>query len=119
MDAVKYLKEKRRMTQECDISCRDCLLGPYRNGAGKQCDAFAYSHPEDAVRIVENWSAEHPVKTRQSEFLKMFPNAQICEDRETLGVCPRTIDTKSVSEEECGNITCIECKKRFWHVEVE
>lgn len=27
----------------------------------------------EMISIVEQWSKDHPIKTRQSEFLKMFP----------------------------------------------
>ena len=73
MDAVEYLKEKVRMCIE--HRCRNCPLGK----AGDEqyystCRACEEEHPEEAVEVVKKWSAEHPKKTRQSEFLKMFPN---------------------------------------------
>ena len=118
MDAVEYLKEKRRMTQNCNISCSDCLLGAHHNGAGKHCGTFTCSHPEDAVRIVEKWSAEHPIKTRQSEFLKMFPNAELMNDG-IIYMCPKFIDKTYKDDKDCSAIKCDECKKEYWLAEVE
>ena len=67
MDAVKFLKEKARMTNECNILCDDCPVHAY-------CNHSEGKNAERMVAIVEKWAEEHPVKTRQSEFLKMFPN---------------------------------------------
>lgn len=115
MDAVKYLKEEVRMCAE--HRCENCPLGK----AGDEqycssCCAFEEEYPEEAVAIVEKWSAEHPVKTRQSEFLKMFPNAVIRDSYIDIKSCE--VDT----EFECpdrNTVSCGECKQRYWSEEVE
>lgn len=68
-----------------------------------------------AVKFVERWDAEHPVKTRQSEFLKLFPNAQT--DSGCLNACP--MDVFGNTGIDCNKRTCFECKKEFWLAEVE
>ena len=68
-----------------------------------------------AVKFVERWDAEHPVKTRQSEFLKLFPNAQT--DSGCLNACP--MDVFGNTGIDCNKRTCFECKKEFWMQEVE
>lgn len=68
-----------------------------------------------AVKFVEQWCAEHPVKTRQSEFLKLFPNAQT--DSGCLNACP--MDVFGNMGIDCNKRTCFECKKAFWLQEVE
>lgn len=68
-----------------------------------------------AVKFVERWDAEHPVKTRQSEFLKLFPNAQT--DSGCLNACP--MDVFGNTGIDCNKRTCFECKKEFWLQEVE
>ena len=68
-----------------------------------------------AVKFVERWDAEHPVKTRQSEFLKLFPNAQT--DSGCLNACP--MDVFGNTGIDCNKRTCFECKKAFWLAEVE
>ncbi len=62
MDAVEYVKQRERM---CDyyIDCDDCPAGYYEG-----CSSL--DRISELVPIVEQWSKEHPVKTRQSEFLK-------------------------------------------------
>lgn len=68
-----------------------------------------------AVKFVERWDAEHPVKTRQSEFLKQWPEAQT--DSGCLNACP--MDVFGNTGIDCNKRTCFECKKEFWMQEVE
>lgn len=51
---------------------------------------------------LKKWSAEHPVKTRQSEFLKLFPNADVQND--VIRICPKKIDQNSITDEECSGL---------------
>ena len=59
-----------------------------------------------------------PKKTRQSEFLKMFPNAELADS--AINICPKHLDG---NYDRCGNyegkIPCIECQKDYWLQEVE
>lgn len=71
--------------------------------------------PEEIVAETEKWAAAHPVKTRQSEFLKLFPNAQT--DSGCLNACP--MDVFGNTGIDCNKRTCFECKKAFWLAEVE
>lgn len=66
--------------------------------------------------IILKWCEEHPIKTRQSEFLKMFPNAQKGEN-EILKLCPNCIDASI----ECFHSAkkCAECCKNYWLAEVD
>ena len=48
---------------------------------------------EEAVDAVERWANEHPVKTRQSELLKLFPNAKSDETGVSY-ICPRMVHEK-------------------------
>ena len=76
--------------------------------------------PEEFVAIVEKWSTEHPIKTRQSEFLKMFPNAKISSSG-VLAVCPMHIDTEAIDTCNLINLndSCEKCRKEYWLAEVE
>ena len=113
MDAVKYLKEVNRM---CDCSgCYECPLYGKNNGKKVNCKMIERRYAEEAVAIVEKWSAEHPVKTRQSEFLKLFPNARILENG-ALRICPEDFDGKY--EFNCA-VGCDACRKEYWFAEVE
>ena len=110
MDAVEYVKQRKRM---CNYygNCGDCPAGNYEwcsslNGIPKM------------VPIVEQWAKEHPVKTRQSEFLKMFPNASVGYNG-TLVICPSQADTKAVAECVRSERNCDKCKHNFWLKEIE
>ena len=110
MDAVEYLKTLRRM---CNAECRECEYG--KRSGFDPCMVWRNSHPEEAVSIAEKWAAEHPAKTRQSEFLKHYPDAQI--DSGCLNACP--MDIFGDMGINCNKQTCYECKKEFWLTEVE
>lgn len=116
MDAVKYLKEVNRM---CDCSgCYECPLYGKNNGKKVNCKMIERRYAEEAVSIVEKWSAEHPVKTRQSEFLKMFPDARVNSDG-VIDIDP--CDLNERLERECDRKydNCDDCYKDYWLFEVE
>lgn len=76
MDAVKFLKERKRMCDSFrDSSCEGCLI--YAIDIGTACFDFQDDHPKQIVEIVEKWSEEHPQETRLSQFLKYYPNAPL------------------------------------------
>lgn len=112
MDAVKYLKERKRMCDSYNNMCDGCGFGKV-----PKCNHTEEDNPEKAVEIVEKWSAEHPMKTKQGEFLKMFPNADIRNG--IIMICPRKINKNSVTSEECDKSKCHDCRKEYWIAEVE
>ena len=115
MEAVKFVKEWARM---CDsqTSCDFCTINKNLS-QHNLCGGKVKNNPEKSVAIVEKWSAEHPVKTRENEFLKIFPNAEIQDG--VIRICPRNIDQNSVTSEECDKSECFECQKKYWFAEVE
>ena len=110
MDAVEYVKQHERM---CDyyVNCGDCPASDY-----EWCSCL--NEIPKMVPIVEQWAKEHPVKTRQSEFLKMFPNASVGYNG-TLVICPSQADTKAVAECVRSERNCDKCKRDFWLKEIE
>lgn len=107
MDAVEFYKAFKRMCDKTD--CKDCLLD-------KKCRPSANVEPEEVVELVEEWAKDHPVKTRQSVVLKMFPKAEIKDD--VLWMCPKCISYDYRPEENCRKISCSDCKRKFWLTEV-
>ena len=71
---------------------------------------------EKIVREIEQWAKDHPVKTRQSEFLKMFPNAQ--KSGRVLDICPKELNIEYMPPKRCENISCSTCKTDYWDEEV-
>lgn len=106
MDAVKFIEEHRRMYKV----------------AGKHLPTLAEGIPaEDVVKEVEEWSAAHPRKTRQSVFLEQYPETQI-DDNGVLGVCPAPIfHSHRTDGGRCIDINrkCTDCRREFWMQEVE
>lgn len=107
MDAVKFLEERARM---CGHGCKNCpAYGDDCNIDSSGCDY------ESLVKAVEAWAAEHPRKTRQSEFLKQCPNASVSEDGVLF--CPKTVNTAYFCY--CKDKECADCRREFWMQEVE
>ena len=111
MDAVEYVKALRRLCRS-KIKCSECQL---LNKEDHCCMADIGECAEKTVQIVEQWAKDHPIKTRQSEFLKMFPNAVIDEDDGILCIKPCIID-ESI---KCTNgKNCDDCRREYWLAEV-
>ena len=116
MDAVKFIKENSRMCRSYD-NCSDCPAFMQNNKKSKKCEELKRNDTEYYVSIVEKWSAEHPIKTRQSEMLKMFPNATL-DAIGSLDICPAEVDKDMNCRAETG-AKCLTCRKNFWLEEVE
>lgn len=71
---------------------------------------------EKAVTVLQKWSDEHPKKTRQSEFIKMFPNAQM--ERRHLAFCPKLFNNTLKCRKD-GSGGCRVCIEKYWSEEVE
>lgn len=117
MDALEFLRERRRM---CD-SYRNCEGCPLEEGT---CVVGDVAPDEDYKRIitaVEQWSKEHPRKTRQSVFLEQYPEAEI-DVNGVLCLCPMYISAAyrdSDGECNCPEKMCRDCRREFWMQEVE
>ena len=116
MDAVEFFKTVKRLckNQGCD-GCPVCknntcmvMLMARMNGASDESI-------EETISKVEQWAKDHPVKTRQSEFLKLFPNAAIGEDDGILCIKPCTIDESIGCTNGKG---CDDCYRKYWLAEV-
>lgn len=104
MDAVKFLEERKRM---------------YESGAATPSIRLGDNYtPERAVKIVEEWAAAHPRKTRQSVFLEQWPNAKVG-DNGVLCIYPCIVDQNMKSNEHCNNTYCLVCRREFWGKVVE
>lgn len=111
MDAVIYIRYMQRMCKS-HISCNGCELKP---GNGKSC--MEGMDPQKCISVIEQWAAEHPVKTRQSEILKHYPGARINNADGLPMASPCDLDGKLAGK--CEGIHCPECRKKFWLTEVE
>lgn len=118
MDAVEFYKSMKRMCYSGEM-CEKCPLYNNFSEMGSVCDVLLHIKDEKASRvksIVEQWAKSHPVKTRQSEFLKMFPNATINEGDGILCVTPCNIEGKEFC---CAKgKSCGDCRRKYWLTEV-
>lgn len=109
MEALEFLKEHKRMCKSYD-GCCDCPLVSH-------CSISSTASDDDnkkTVDVVEQWSKEHPRKTRQSVFLKQWPNA--ITNNGVIDILPCRIDQ---SLAECNGADCSDCRREFWMQEVE
>lgn len=111
MDALEFVRERNRMCKSFGGKCNGCPAD-----SNTCCNTLEWQ--EDLVAIVGKWSAEHPRKTHQSEFLKQWPNAKCVGN--ILTICPKVIDMNfpcfAYSNVDIG---CPNCRREFWMQEVE
>ena len=108
MDAVKFVKVRRRM---------------FDAGENSEYGLFDMdTRAEDVVKEVEEWSAAHPQKTRQDMFLEQYPEAVTTEDG-VISICPITISAAyRNSAGGCASPTrpqCDVCCREFWTKVIE
>ena len=61
MDAIKFLKEYKRICDEYD--CEGCPIRKESNYSILSCYEWVNRNPEKAVKIVEDWGKDFPRKT--------------------------------------------------------
>lgn len=114
MDALEFLKERKRM---CN-SYKNCIGCPLEKS---YCSINYAMSDEDCKRIiatVEQWSKEHLRKTRQSMFLEQWPEAKRVDN--ILAVCPKVLDMSFPCWiYNSANVGCEDCRREFWMQEVE
>ena len=120
MDALEFFKERRRICKLYSDSYNGCCECPL---AESRCVISDTASDEDLKRIVtavEQWSKEHPRKTRQSVFLEQYPCAQI-DSQDVLYACPADVygNNACPKNKEDAPIICYDCRREFWMQEVE
>lgn len=119
MDAVEFLKERRRMCNAQD-ECDTCSINI-------ACRKYFVNHKYDRemadgmVATVERWAKEHPIKTRQSVFLEQYPEADLTKDG-VISICPLAVSAAYRGKDRSCVIRfdmCADCRRKFWLAEVE
>lgn len=120
MDAVEYEKYRIKMSKEMILKKGGCAACGMYDIVRQRCRTPASvcmkedeDYYKENVTIVEECAKDHPVKTRQSEFLKMFPNADI----DCILPCDidKTLFKAHCYDDDCG---CTYCKTQYWNEEV-
>ena len=105
MDAVTFLQERLRMSKS----------GAYVPAL----DNTTEQNISDVVNVIETWSENNPIRTRQTVFLEQWPNAEIsCQG--VLVIDPCDIDnTMRGNNGDCFHTDCDDCRREYWLKEVE
>ena len=107
MNAMEFLKEKSRLTNNCAIKCEECRLSTWNNERDCSCSDFEHEHPELCISIIQQWSKDCPQRTCKDVFLEAFPNAKMSERGEP-SCCLNDLGIVEVTE--CSKFnTCLEC----------
>ena len=117
MDALEFLKERKRMCTSYK-GCEGCPLERGNCGLSTSTDDEDY---ERVIATVEQWSKANPRKTRQSVFLEQWPGARMRAEG-VLSICPATISPAYRADDGgCLDISkgCAVCCREFWMQEVE
>ena len=104
MDAIEFVKQLRRM-----------------DANAHRKHSIYLDSPEDVVAEVEEWAKKNPVKTRQSVFLKHFPEAELTKDG-VISICPVGVSAAYRDDHGyCANPSrhCADCRKEYWTQEVK
>ena len=117
MDALEFLKECKRMCRsyercsQCPLERGDCIFNI--SPSNEEC--------EKIIATIEQWSKEHPRKTRQSVFLEQWPNVRLDTDG-IIDISPCRMDSKQHpfnGKDCCKSKSCDACRCEFWMQEVE
>ena len=119
-EKAKLIKDYARM---CDkkrgIDCDVCELN--KNKKYSSCELFMMKEPEKAVEIIEKWSDEHQIKTRQDKFLEQYPDTLV-DAQGIINISPCMIERQRFNQtKDCSNpnISCRECREQFWGEELK
>ena len=114
MDAVKFVKEYLRMCGKFS-DCEECPAF-MTDFCTANVEEQSQETAGEVVRVVEEWSAAHPRKTRQSVFLEQYPEAKIVEG--VLAICPYNLGLIDKCKSEMLRL-CFDCRREFWMQEVK
>lgn len=118
MDAVEYLKTLKRICEEKEwgSSCMDC---PAVHICGGTICHATQEEMAEALKTIEAWEEEHQAKTRQSELLKLIPNAKMMDG--AINAYPCLIDPLYDESPmgECTGSDCDQCRRKYWSEEIE
>lgn len=111
MDALKFLREVQRMHNYYTGIYHDCLKCPM---ADMPCRIpvtdWGGSVLNTCVERVEQWSKEHPQRTRLQDLLEKFPKVEIDKEGLPFFCCARLGYVCT-----CAKSTCKDC----WNMPVE
>lgn len=123
MDAVEFFQTVKRLceNQKSCNGCPICKEGMCMVRRMVMLDDNSIKSIEEPISKVEQWAKDNPVKTRQSGFLKLFPDA----DMQRISVLFPCVMDQTIRPTRCVKYEsfsspkkCVECRKDYWHEEV-
>ena len=120
MDAVTFANEYLRMCSNFS-NCEKCPILNTHFCTINAKEEKSLIDTVEVVRVVEEWSAAHPRKTRQDMFLEQYPEA-LLDVNGLLDICPAPI---FLSHRLVGggcrdpHKKCVDCRREFWLQKVE
>lgn len=115
MDTVEFFKTVNRLCK--NQGCETCPIGK-KGYCMVGSDDDSVKSIEETVSKVEKWAKDNPVKTRKSEFQKMFPNANMYSITTTF--CTAHFDKKKACEVSVpSEEMCEKCRYKYWNEEVD
>ena len=115
MDAVEFFKTANRLCKDQGCKkCPACKEGVCMVMRMIRLADNSVKSIEETISKVEQWAKDHPVKTRQSEFLKLFPKAAVCDG--VISLCPLFYCSRFLGTyfAECNPSDCEKCKREYW-----
>ncbi len=113
MDAVEFFKTVKRLCK--NRHCNGCPVAK-EGRCMVRFDDYSVENIKKTISKLEEWAKEHPTKTRQNEFLKMFPSAMVNKSDGILCIPPCNIEGKRIV---CaGGKNCGDCRREYWLAEV-
>jgi len=111
MNATKYIYERNRLTENCNIKCVECRL--YNKSRLEKGEGYCFKDETMSVAIVEQWSKDCPAETVLSELTKRYPNHEVNVDTLIPTICPSVLN-KDYTDKCKGNrgreyLSCKEC----------
>mgnify|MGYP000079719213 CR=1 FL=1 len=120
MDAIQFFKTVGRICKTNNEKCDECPLDkcPCSAYINYMVDTEQDKDIEEMVKIADRWAKEHPDKTRQSEFLKIFPRAKVRDG--VISLCPQfyCITILGTDFTGCNPSDCAKCLREYWLAEV-
>jgi len=93
---------ENKMNKENCLNCSHFEIADNKYPCNKCTHCYNYSNKFEAI----------PIKTRQSEILKLFPNARVIGNPKFLNICPKLVE----KDFDCNLSTiCVDCRMGYWN----
>ena len=115
MDAKEFLREYGSMCNKF-VYCDDCPMSNLKEMYNTPyCSRVLVEYPDESIKVVSGYRDNK--KTRQSEYLKLFPESIQPMRSGVLDVCPSRI--RGLTGCLTPDKSCQKCKTEFWLEEIK